>query len=161
MNELCLLPWLDMTTTSVERRWRRCLHRWYGSSSHASVNLKGSKFCWAPKAANIRSDLETSAFGRAPGLACCRLDPGVNDLGPTFVTELPASAFSPLRTWAMSQGRLPPVSCWRSRCTPSFGNNRSVPGLTFRASKRHHRASEVRIQSARSAALTLGRIWMS
>ena len=33
-----------------------------------------------------------------------------NDPSQTFATELPASAFSPLRTWAMSQGRLPPVS---------------------------------------------------
>jgi hypothetical protein len=42
-------------------------------------------------------------------------------------------AISPLRTWATGQGRLWPVGRWRSRCTPSFGNNPSVPGLTFRA----------------------------
>jgi len=45
-------------------------------------------------------------------------------------------------TSATGQGRLWPVGWWCGRCTASFGNNPSRPGLTFRA-KRRRRAFDM------------------
>ncbi|WP_315828336.1 MULTISPECIES: hypothetical protein, partial [unclassified Bradyrhizobium] len=49
---------------------------------------------------------------------------------------------------SQGQGRLRLVGWWHSRCAFSFGNNPSVPGLAFRASKRHGKPNLIKKEAA-------------